>query len=415
MVLNQTAGNMNRNNGAPQSIWDETRAETAFSLEMIHFNNAGSSLMPRVVLDTMVDYLKLEAKMGGYEALEEKRDEIQKAYESAATLIGVNPSEIAFVENATKAWQMIYYGLHFKKGDFVLTTHSEYGSNYLAFLHLKEKFGIEIKTINDDEYGQISIPSLIETIDDLNRNGKKIKLLSLTHVPSQGGLINPARDVGKIVNAKGIFYLLDATQSIGQISINVKEIGCDALCATGRKYLRGPRGTGFLYLNSSRIHEVSPLFLELQNANWKGLNSYEIVEGAKRFETFEKSYSNILGLKAAIDYCLELGIENIEKKIFSLSKYLRSQLNKISSVELTDLGENQCGIVTFRMIEGEDDHLSNYLKQNKINFSLIPLRRTWNDFPRRNIDNVFRMSIHYFNTENEIDRLCRLLSEYKFN
>jgi cysteine desulfurase / selenocysteine lyase len=415
MVLNQRVGNMNRNNGAPQSIWDEARAQTAFPFEMIHFNNAGSSLMPRVVLDTMVDYLNLEAKMGGYEAAEEKWDEIQKTYESAATLIGAKPSEIAFVENATKGWQMIYYGLHFKKGDFVLTTNSEYGSNYLAFLHLKEKFGIEIKTINDDEYGQISIPDLIKTIDDLNRDGKKIKLLSLTHIPSQGGLINPAEEVGKIVNEKGIFYLLDATQSIGQISVNVKEIGCDALCATGRKYLRGPRGTGFLYLNRKRFQEVSPLFIELKNAIWKSLDSYEIVGDAKRFETFEKSYSNILGLKAAIDYCLNLGIKNIEKKIFSLSKYLRSQLDEISSIELTDLGENQCGIVTFRINGSKNDRLSNYLKKNKVNFSLIPLRRTRNDFPRRNIDSIFRMSLHYFNNENEIDRLCKLLSDYETN
>lgn len=398
-----------------KTIWKQIRAETPACYDVIHFNNAGAALMPRVVTNAVIDYITLEAKIGGYEATQEKWPEIQKIYESIGKLIGASPDEIALMENATKAWQVICYGIGLSKGDIILTTHSEYGSNYLAFLHLKEKFGVEIEMVADDEWGQISIQDLIQTIHRLKKEDRKIKLLSLTHVPSQGGLINPAEKVGKIARENGIFYLLDATQSIGHISINIKKIGCDALCATGRKYLRAPRGTGFLYLNSKRLKEVEPLVLDFQSAIWTGLNSFEIGNDAKRFETWEKSYANILGLKAAVDYCLELGIDNIERRILELSAYFRRKLREISKIELTDLGENQCGIITFRLGNSKNEHLINYLKKNNLNFTVIPIRRTWNDFERRNIENVIRTSIHYYNTEEEIDKLCELLIDYKIN
>lgn len=220
---------------------EQIRNETPGCKYVLHFNNAGAALPPQPVLQAIKDHLDLEATIGGYEAAQCALDKIQKFYETAAHLIHCQPEEIAFLENATRAWDMAFYSFKFNPGDKILTCASEYASNYLAFLHRAKHVGVSIEIIQNDSSGQLDLDALKRKID------RRVKLIAITHIPTQGGLINPAAEVGKIANAHHIPYLLDTTQSIGQLPIDVQEIGCDFLCATGRKFLRGPRGTGFLY------------------------------------------------------------------------------------------------------------------------------------------------------------------------
>ena len=296
---------------------------------------------------------------------------------------------------------MVFYALHFKPGDRILTAKSEYASNYIAFLQIAKKTGVKIEVIPNDIHGQLSISALESMIDS------QVKLIAITHVPTQGGLINPAEAVGKIAKTNGIFYLLDTTQSVGQMPIDVEKLHCDALCATGRKYLRGPRGTGFLYVKRSKIEQLEPPFLDLHAAPWLGLNQYEINKDATRFETWERNYSNMIGLKTAIEYASSWGLEHIWDRILFLSTSLRTKLSSIPRVHVRDLGEKKCGIITFTVDGLDANTVSQKLRQKKINTSVSLAEYARLDLEERKINSLVRSSVHYYNTEEEIDRFCQ--------
>ena len=342
----------------------KARNETPGCEEVLHFNNAGAALMPKAVIDAVSEHFQLEVHKGGYEAAEINQQKIKNFYTSAAKLINCSPQEIAFIENATRAWDMLFYSLPFKKGDRILTAEAEYASNYIAFLQIAKKTGAVIDVIPNDETGQLSIDALKQMV------GPDVKLIAITHVPTQGGLVNPAAAVGKIAQASNIFYLLDATQSVGQMPIDVEQIGCDALCATGRKYLRGPRGTGFLYVRKAKLLSLEPPFLDLHAATWTDINSYQIKNDATRFETWERNYSNMIGLGSAIDYAMQWGMLAIWKRISLLADHLRTKLSENPRVTLYDLGKEKCGIVTFN-VSGLDPHeVNTRLNEKGINVSI---------------------------------------------
>ncbi|HSW86494.1 MAG TPA: aminotransferase class V-fold PLP-dependent enzyme [Rhabdochlamydiaceae bacterium] len=382
------------------------RQETPGCEHVLHFNNAGAALMPAPVIKAVNEHFLLETQIGGYEAADAAAETIHHFYKAASSLIHCSPHEIAFIENATRAWDMAFYSLSFKPGDRIVTANAEYASNYIAFLQIAKKSGVEIAIVPDDEYGQLSLSALKEMIDS------RVKLIAITHVPTQGGLINPAEEVGKIARSAGIFYLLDTTQSIGQMPIDVEKIHCDALCATGRKYLRGPRGTGFLYVRRGKMEHMEPPFLDLHSATWTARNQYQIKKDASRFETWERNYSNLIGLKAAIEYAQSWGIENIWNRIHFLSEQLRKNISCIPHIKVRDLGQKKCGIVTFT-VEGIDSVLIRQkLKESKINVSVSLPEYARLDLESRHLPSLVRASVHYYNTEAEIDRFCDVIAAH---
>lgn len=384
----------------------ELREETPGSSNVLHLNNAGAALAPKTVVDAIKQHLDLEASIGGYEAASKAKDRIDGFYHAAAELINCKPHEIAFLENATRAWDMAFYSIEFKRGDKILTCAAEYASNYLAFLHRAKQAGVIIEVVNNDSFGQIDLNDLKNRID------RNVKLIAITHVPTQGGLINPAEEIGAIANQYKIPYLLDTTQSVGQMPIDVQSIGCDFLCATGRKYLRGPRGTGFLYVKNEMIQQCNPPFIDLHAARWIADNQFILSDTATRFETWEQNYAAKIGLGVAIRYALDLGLETIWERIQFLAKKLRSELATIPGVTLLDLGKNQCGIVTFICKNKSPQQIHAYLASKRINVSISILEYARLDMGMRNIPELIRASVHYYNTEEEIDVFCNEIRQF---
>ena len=379
------------------------RAETPGCAHVLHLNAAGSALPSRRTLDATLEHLTLEAEIGGYEAADRARDTLNGFYPSVARLIGAEAGEIAFVENATRAWDMAFYSLDFKPGDRILTCVSEYSSNYISYLQVAKKTGAEIVVVPDDRHGQIDLGALERAID------KRTRLVSISHVPTQGGLVQPAEAVGKITNDAGVLYLLDACQSVGQLPVDVRKIGCDFLSMTGRKYLRGPRGTGFLYAKQATTAHIEPVFLDNHAARWTDDNAYTVMGDAKRFENWERYFAGVIGMKVAADQANELGIDAIWARLRELADGLRARLESLKGVTLTDLGKVKGAIVTFAVEGADHNALKMALRAQAINVSVSTQFSSRLDLKGRGLRDVLRASVHVYNTEAELDRFVEAL------
>lgn len=381
------------------------RADTPSCRSYVHANNAGASPSPEPVHQAVLRHLDLERRIGGYAAQEAAAQDLAAFYTEAAALIGAAPEEIAFTENATRAWDMAFYGMTFAPGDRILTHASEYVSNVLAMLQRAKAAGVQIDFAPSDEKGQIDVAAMEAMITP------DTKLIALTHVPTSGGLVNPAGDVGRIARAHGIPFLLDACQSVGQIDIDVSRIGCDMLCATGRKFLRGPRGTGFLYVRKELIDRLEPPFLDLWAADWTAADAYEMQPSARRFETFERNVAGQIGLMEAIRYARALGLPQIEARITALAENLRQRLGTVQGVRLHDTGARRCGIVTFTLDGEAAPETAARLMRAGVMVSVTPRAYARIDFEERGLDAVVRASLHCFNDTGDLDRLVAAVAQ----
>ena len=383
---------------------DRARSETPGIKKVTHFNNAGAALPPAKVLNAQLDHLRLEASIGGYEAADRERRRIEAVYDSIANLISAQSQEIAVVENATMAWDMAFYAIPFQPGDRILTAEAEYGANFVAFLQVAKRTGAVIEVIPSAETGETS-PKALEAMMD-----ERVKLVAITHVPTNGGLVNPAAEIGRIAKAHGALYLLDACQSIGQMPINVDELQCDILSATGRKYLRGPRGVGFLYVREALIESLEPPIIDHYAANWTAPDTYTLRPDARRFENWENNYAAKLGLGVAVDYALNWGLDQIQERITMLASYLRTKLSTVDGVEIMDIGQEHSGIVTFIKSDEDSVEVKRRLNAQAINVSVSSPGSTLLDATRRNLPPIVRASVHYYNTYPEIERMARVLA-----
>lgn len=381
------------------------RAATPGTSLVIHFNNAGASLMPVTVGNEMLDYLKHEMKFGAYETAEKFHSKIGAAYLNLAKYLNCLPSEIALTQNATAAWDQAFLSIPFKPGDRILCSISEYASNYIPMLQSVKRNEVQVERIPNDEYGQVDIKSLEQMIDD------RVKLIAITHIPTNGGLVNPAEKIGQLAKQHNTWYLLDACQSVGQMPLNVKEIGCDFLSATGRKYLRGPRGVGFLYANQESTKLLEPIILDLHAATWKSHTTYDIRPDSRKYETWEANFAGVVGLGVAVDYMLSIGVDRIWERIQLMAGYLRDRLQTVPGVTVHDLGEIRCGIVSFSS-HLDPFELKTKLHQQRINVSVIHPSHTLIDMESRGLGHLIRASVHYYNTEEEVDALVEYLRSY---
>lgn len=369
----------------------------------LHFNNAGASLPTDSTLKAISDYLQQEAIVGGYKMEEDCARELQTFYHAAAQLINSSPKEIAIVGSATIAWRTAFNGLDFQAGDVILTSEPEYGSNIIAFLQVAEQFEVTVKIIPNDEFGQVSIDALAEMIDS------DTKLISLSHIPSNSGIVQPAEKVGEIARKHDILYLLDACQSAGQLPLDVEKLHCDFLTVTGRKYLRGPRGTGFLYIREKRWDEIDSICLDMLGATFDGPLKIQPRADARRFETYEANRALQMGLTKAIQYALELGMDNIWNRIQKLSDRFRTKLSAIPGIKVHDQGVIKSGIVTFSDEYHTSQQLKGQFEAANMRVSVTPKDAAIIYMHGRKLPELLRASIHYYNTDEEVDQFCEVL------
>ena len=384
---------------------NKIRLETPGCQSRIHFNNAGGSLIPRGVSVAVESYLNREQEIGSYEAAEEAKVLINSFYTKFSELLNCSESEIAFIENSTRAWEMAVHSISWKPGDQIITGENEYGSNYLGLLHLAKQRSLKILTIPNDESGTISLSQLEESVTD------KTRLIAITHVASQRGDVQPASKVGEIANKHNILYLLDACQSVGQINLDTKSLKCDFLCGSGRKYLRGPRGTGFLYTKSTALKTLEPVFLDLHSANWKNVGSYEFVRDAKMFECWERNMAAMIGLTTAVEYLLKLDVKMVEQRVKQLSLNLREKLSELAAIKILEKSNNCSGIVTFTKTNISPTDLKDELQKKGINISVIKQRNARLDLGKECTGDINRASLHYYNSEQEISEFIKQLTK----
>lgn len=361
--------------------------------------------MPQPVIDSVQDYFALEARIGGYPAMAQQSTAREAVYASVAALINAKPGEIALMGSHTLAWQSVFQGLRFKEGERILTDRSEYAANYIAMLQMKKRTGCVIDVIPCRNDGATDPVALEKMIDD------KVKLIAINWIPTNGGLMNPAAEIGRVARAHSIPYLLDACQAVGQMPVDVEELGCDYLSATGRKWLRGPKGTGFLYVREERLSEpgCEPGIIDDIGAPWTSADGYELLDSARRFETHENSPALRLGLGAAIEYARTLGLDTIRTRVNYLAEGLRTELASLPGIRVQDLGTEHAGLVTFAHESVPAADIAAALLNENITVKTIPLAGALLDTLARGIPELVRVSAHYFNSEDELEAVLKAL------
>ena len=386
---------------------DRLRADTPGCATVTHLNNAGSALPPAVVTDTVVDHLRREELIGGYEAHAEAVDRIEAVRESAATLVGARPDQIALLESATAAWSRAISAIAFTtplyEGDRILVSSAEYASNILPLMQLAMRNGARIEFIPDGADGTVDVAAFRDMLDT------DVAVVAVTHCPSQNGLVNDVASIGAILRETDTWYIVDACQSVGQLPVDVASIGADFVSATGRKFLRGPRGTGFLFASDAALDELEPFPLDLHSATWTS-DGYDVQQTARRFEYWEKSYAALLGMGAAIDYALDCGIEALSVRIAELAQYARDGLAMIPGVQVHDRGLVRSGIVTLTKAGIPAEALAAHVKGSGVNVSLSTPDYARRDFDAHGLEGLVRVSPHAYNTTEEIDRLLTVVA-----
>ena len=381
---------------------DQWRTDTPGCANVIHLNNAGSALMPQPVIRAIVDHLHREAAFGGYESADDAADAVRDAYANVARLLGGQARNVAIVENATVAFFQALSAFDFQAGDVIVTTRNDYISNQLAYLSLVKRRGIAILRAADLPSGGVDPQSVRELLRD-----PRVRLLAVTWVPTNSGLIQPVEVLGEIANEARVPYLVDACQAVGQLPIDVTQLRCDFLSATARKFLRGPRGIGFLYVSDRALQRGdSPLYIDMRGADWITADTFDLAPDARRFENWEFSYALLLGLGAAARYALDAGIEECSRRALMLAADLRAKLSEFSRV--LDRGEKLAAIVTADVGRNAADVVA-LLRERRINTSATFRQWAILDMDEKRVESALRISPHYYNTEEELDALVDAL------
>ncbi|GAA5089504.1 aminotransferase class V-fold PLP-dependent enzyme [Nocardia iowensis] len=365
---------------------------------MVFLDSAGSSLPPRVVLDTVIDHLRREAEVGGYRAANERLDDLAAVKTAIGTLINAAPSSIALSDSATRSWADFFYSIPLTAGDRILISEADYASNAIAAMQRARATGATVERIPSDSSGQLDLDALAALVDE------RVKLVSVLHVPTNGGLVNPAAEATRIAHSVGALVLLDACQSTGQLPIDVAELDVDALSATGRKWLRGPRGTGFLYVRPELVEAIEPARLDLHSAAWTGPDEYQVAADASRFEFWECDVAGRLGLGAAVRYLLELGQENVYNAVAARAEHLRKALPEIPGVTVRDIGIRHSGIVSFTVDGLDSVAVRDLLAEQNITVTVSHAGSTLLDMTGRGLKSVVRAAPHCFVSFDELDR-----------
>ena len=385
---------------------DRWRRDTPGCRDRIHLNNAGAALMPQPVLETLTRHLELEAAIGGYEAAEEAAPRVRETYELVARLVGAAPRNIALVENATVAFSQALSAFDFRPGDRIVTTRADYPSNQLMYLSLARRAGVETVRADDLLEGGVDPESVRRLARD-----PRTRLVAVSWVPTNSGLVQDARAIGEVCAELGVPYLLDACQSVGQMAVDVRELRCDYLAATARKFVRGPRGIGFLYAADRMLERGAfPLFVDMRGADWTDPDAFRLADGARRFENGEFAYALVLGLGEAARYALAVG-NAAGERAWALAAELRERLTALPGVRVLDRGRDRCAIVTIDVRGHDAADLKLRLRERGVNTSASDRADGVLDMDEKRATTALRFSPHYYNTEDELAAAVEVLAQ----
>jgi len=383
------------------------RRDTPGCRKRVHLNNAGAALMPSAVLDAVVAHLKRESTLGGYEAADAASEQVAGTYVSVAELIGAHPRNVAVVENATAAFSLALSAFDFRRGDVILTSRNDYISNQIMYLSLARRLGVALVRAEDLPDGGVDPASVREVIER-----RRPRLVAVTHVPTNSGLVQPVEAVGEICEAAGVPYLIDACQSVGQIPLDVRRLRCDYLSATARKFLRGPRGVGFLYVSDRMLATgAHPLLVDMRGAEWTAADDYTLVDGARRFENWEFAYAQHLGLGEAARYALGVDVTEGGRRAAALAAYARERFGAVDGVRVLDRGASLCAIVTAEVATCDARAVVAKLRERGINAAASLRAYAVLDMEAKHAASAVRISPHYYNTTEEIDTAVEAIAE----
>lgn len=384
----------------------QLRADTPGCEERIHFNNAGAALMPQPVIDIQKSYLDLEARIGGYEAADASEKEIDGFYSAMAELLGCKPHNIAFASSATNAYARAISCIAFKPGDTILIANEDYISNQLAFLSMERRLGIRLLRADSLPEGGVDVESMRALMD-----AHKPRLVSLTHVPTNSGLVQPIEEVGKLCKERNLLYLVDGCQSTGQLPVDMARIGCDFFSGTFRKFLRGPRGAGFLFVSDNILsQEIWPLYVDMRGANWADANEFTLRKDGGRFEDWEFPYGLLLGCREAARYALKVGVDDIEKQNAGLCAKVRVGLLELG-LRILDKGKRQASIITVSLPGKNPREVLANLRSKKVNTSISYRSYAVIDYDAKGVTWGLRISPHYYNSDEELALLLQAIRE----
>lgn len=384
---------------------DRVRAETSGIDHRVHVNNAGASPPPDIVLNATLEYLRTEALDGGYETAAARQADLDVVYREASMMLGCAEGELAFQQNATQAWWAGFNAVPLTAGDRILASSAEYVSSGIGMNQAVER-GVQVELIPNDEFGQTSVDALEDMLDE------RVKLVCATHVPTSGGLVNPVEQIGAAVKeGSDAFFLVDVCQSFGQLPIDVAAMQADFAAMTGRKFCRAPRGTGLLYQRSGLTGLQPPKVADGFGNDWAAPWMVKPKTGARVHELFEYSFAAKIGFGIALSYANELGLDNIAARLGALADQMRRQLASIDGVTVTDRGQHKSGIVTLTVDGFTTAAVKDHLTARGINSSLSNAVASQFDMAERGPNGFVRVSPHYFNTTDEIDRVCEAVAE----
>jgi selenocysteine lyase/cysteine desulfurase len=383
------------------------RQDTPGCERVVHLNNAGAALSPRSVRDVIVRHLALEQEIGGYEAAEGQVEAVRQAYDAVGDLLGTRGRNIAMVQNSTVAYAQALSAFDLGPGDRILTSNADYASNQIMFLSLAQRRGVEVVRAADVEEGGIDPEDVRKRI-----TVRRPALVALTWIPTNSGLVQPVEAVGEICRDAGIPYLIDACQAVGQLPIDVGRIYCDYLAGAARKFLRGPRGLGFLYVSDHALNSgAHPLLVDMRGATWTEANAFALAPDARRFETWEFAFALVLGLGAAARYAMAVGLDVAGDRARQLAAYARGRLTSLPRTRVLDRGTELCAIVTASFTGWHSADIKLRLRARGINTSSPAREDAVLDMDHKRVESALRISPHYYNTEEEIDSAVEALQD----
>jgi selenocysteine lyase/cysteine desulfurase len=383
------------------------RADTPGCARLVHLNNAGAALVPRQVRDAVAAHLNLEEEIGGYEAADAQTEAIKATYQALAELLGTRAHNLALVQNSTVAFAQAISAFDPGPGDAILTSRSDYASNQIMYLSLARRRGVEIVRAPDAPEGGID-PEAVRKLVSRRRPA----LVALTWIPTNSGLVQPVEAVGEICRDAEVPYLVDACQAVGQMPIDVGRIQCDYLAATARKFLRGPRGLGFLYVSDRMLERgAHPLLPDMHGATWTDRDDFVLTPDARRFETWEVAYALVLGFGAAARYAGEVGLDVARDRSRELAAYVRDRLAALPGVRVLDRGAERCAIATATFEGRHAKDLKLALRARRINTSSPEREDAVIDMDEKGATSALRISPHYYNTKEEVDIAVDALRE----